>query len=340
MNEREDNIVYKKPETKPTNFKPSSTDTNLKSSNFTVEPKVSIDGSKSNNISIKSLEDFQPKSQTMKIISSSVSSMDTNPSKKPAQVTVEQWIEKDGPARFLESAQRLGLQPKTISKINVAYYSANELADKKKNVKNELKEYDTAFTKLFGRPPNREEKEPMRPLYIFYKRLKQNIGKEDEKEKEQPKDPKDKPKENDKLSKGGSSNSATSLMSIETTKITSMKLSGAGSDKGSAFDKNSDSFDAFLNDNKKPRSSSSEVKSQEVLVTGPAAEQYRKQLAELMSAKTQLRERLHSYQQEFTKNNNRKIKFHKDIAPVENEYKKYKAIKNEIARIEGILGIE
>ena len=45
----------------------------------------------------------------------------------------------------------------------------------KKKVKNELKIYDQAFQSKFKRPPSRAEKEPMRNLYMYYKRLKQCI---------------------------------------------------------------------------------------------------------------------------------------------------------------------
>ena len=43
---------------------------------------------------------------------------------------------------------------------------------------------------------------------------------------------------------------------------------------------------------------------------------------------------MHSYQQEFNKNNNRKIKYHRDIGPVEHEYKRYKEVKMEISQLE------
>jgi len=43
-------------------------------------------------------------------------------------------------------------------------------------VKNELKHYDESFKSNFGRFPNRYEKEPMRPLYVYYKKLKQAIS--------------------------------------------------------------------------------------------------------------------------------------------------------------------
>jgi len=44
-------------------------------------------------------------------------------------------------------------------------------------VKNELKVYDQDFLNKFKRAPTRSEKEPMRNLYMYYKRLKQYIDK-------------------------------------------------------------------------------------------------------------------------------------------------------------------
>lgn len=56
-------------------------------------------------------------------------------------------------------------------------YSLEELNLEKKKVKNELKQYDQSFLNKFNRLPNRPEKEPMRNIYMYYKRLKQAITK-------------------------------------------------------------------------------------------------------------------------------------------------------------------
>ena len=48
----------------------------------------------------------------------------------------------------------------------------------KKKVKSELKTYDQGFLNKFGRIPNRNEKEPMRHIYMYYKRLKQALSKQ------------------------------------------------------------------------------------------------------------------------------------------------------------------
>lgn len=56
-------------------------------------------------------------------------------------------------------------------------YSLDDLQNEKKKVKNELKVYDQEFINNFKRAPTRQEKEPMRNLYMYYKRLKQYIEK-------------------------------------------------------------------------------------------------------------------------------------------------------------------
>jgi hypothetical protein len=53
----------------------------------------------------------------------------------------------------------------------------DELNKIKKNVKNELKRYDQTFVSKFFRQPAKTDKEPLRPLYMYYKKLKQLIDK-------------------------------------------------------------------------------------------------------------------------------------------------------------------
>ncbi len=53
----------------------------------------------------------------------------------------------------------------------------DSLANEKKKVKNELKSYDNDFGGSFKRQPNHEEKEPLRPLYVYYKKLKEALAK-------------------------------------------------------------------------------------------------------------------------------------------------------------------
>lgn len=55
--------------------------------------------------------------------------------------------------------------------------SIEGLANEKKKVKNELKSYDSDFYTNFKRQPNHDEKEPLRPLYVYYKKLKEGLTK-------------------------------------------------------------------------------------------------------------------------------------------------------------------
>ena len=45
----------------------------------------------------------------------------------------------------------------------------------KRDVKNYLKKYDIMFSTLFHRQPGKTDKEPLRPLYMYYKKLKNII---------------------------------------------------------------------------------------------------------------------------------------------------------------------
>ena len=52
-----------------------------------------------------------------------------------------------------------------------------DLNKAKRMVKNELKKYDQHFVSLFYRQPEKRDKEPLRPLYLYYKKLKISITK-------------------------------------------------------------------------------------------------------------------------------------------------------------------
>jgi len=79
--------------------------------------------------------------------------------------------------RLKESMEKLGLDnDKLRLKNELESYldklTLDELVNEKQRVKSELKIYDRDFTTLFSRPPNRGEKEPFRPLYAYYKKVK------------------------------------------------------------------------------------------------------------------------------------------------------------------------
>jgi len=54
----------------------------------------------------------------------------------------------------------------------------------------------------------------------------------------------------------------------------------------------------------------------------------------LQEQKAAIREKLQQFQDEFLSKNGRKIRFHRDILPIEKEYKAYKTLKDDIAKAE------
>ena len=92
--------------------------------------------------------------------------------------SVGYWLQNDARAKLQEAYSKLGLDNQRINGKHLLSYSIEDLVLEKKKVKNELKSYDIAFQSKFGRIPNRSEKEPMRHVYMYYKRLKQALQKQ------------------------------------------------------------------------------------------------------------------------------------------------------------------
>ena len=215
-------------------------------------------------------------------------------SKKKSSISLDSWLKLDGPTLLQESMKRLKLDQTQIHKASVESLSLQELEEKKKLVKNELKRYDFSFENLFNRSPIRHEKEPMRPLYIYYKLIKQYLTKETEK------------------SNNNMNNSSS----------------------------NSNSNNVNNNEKNYKKSKSFEIQNETNKIERPikvSMAELKKRLEDLKKTKNDLRNKLHNYQQSFTKDNNRKIKYHKDIAPVEEDYKRYKDLKLEIIKLEEII---
>jgi predicted nuclease with TOPRIM domain len=65
-----------------------------------------------------------------------------------------------------------------------------------------------------------------------------------------------------------------------------------------------------------------------------SAAEANKKFLEMKTERRELRTRLDKFQKDFETANNRKIRYTKDIAPVANDFKRYKEMKSEISRLE------
>ena len=62
-----------------------------------------------------------------------------------------------------------------------------------------------------------------------------------------------------------------------------------------------------------------------------------KRLNEIKSERKELRTKLDQFQKNFEQVHNRKIRYTKDIVAVQSEFKRYKDLKNDVAKIEKLL---
>eukprot|EP00930_Biecheleria_cincta_P071295 TRINITY_DN5880_c0_g1_i1.p1 TRINITY_DN5880_c0_g1~~TRINITY_DN5880_c0_g1_i1.p1 ORF type:complete len:280 (+),score=62.11 TRINITY_DN5880_c0_g1_i1:23-862(+) len=203
------------------------------------------------------------------------------------EVPVLFWTAEERKMRLQMALKRLDLQDLLTGASEeqnkkVASMSATQLNQEKKRVKNELKKYDTDYRKQFKVLPNHSQKEAMRPLYMYYRRLKQQI-----------------------------------------------KLSSAGRPSGNPGEVDSDDEDRQP-DNIKVLSSRSNLHGD----VEQQIAQLEARVNALQKEKGSVRTKLREFQESFALQHQRKIKFHKDILPIEREYRMYKNVKEEIARAE------
>lgn len=209
---------------------------------------------------------------------------------------VVNWSHDQGRKRLEEALARLDCAEDLLAHPKVNRKNKLELSAEKRRVKQELKRYDAEFRKQFLRLPTHTEKEPMRPLYIYYRRLKAMITQAEQQDK------------------------------------TSAGRRGSGANLGSDDEGGGQGFGP-------PRESLEDLPSRRtgtnITVDQIAAIEAR--IDSLQSEKGAVRAKLQSFQEKFVSENNRKIRFHKDILPIEREYRMYKTLKDDISKAESQL---
>jgi len=274
-----------------------------------------------------------------------------------SQVPIHVWVRQEGSRRLEESFQRLKLDNQRAQGKELISFNLDELNSEKRNVKNELKHYDSTFEKIYGRLPNRTEKEPMRPLYMYYKKLKQAIAKKEQELKGNPSNAKQTSNSERNRSRDSSAHSTGSAVgSLNVSGVSALSTGSDGSRSGQATGTSSSNrrqaSGTAISTNQRgsgsgiaTATSSSTSGSSTVAGNGSGAagsgsmslNEVKRLLEELRNERSELRVTLHNFQSEFSRTHNRKIRYHKDIAPVENEYKRYKEVKSEIAKYETIV---
>lgn len=212
------------------------------------------------------------------------------------------WSMEEGKMRLYDALQRLQLGHGEMGEDHVAHpdlsrMSKHELAAEKRRVKQELKRYDAEFKKQFMRFPTHMEKEPMRPLYVYYRRLKTMILQVEQRA-------------------GGRRGTAAG---------------GGSDDEGPRFQARESFGNLDGLDSETPRQNSRRTPVEDQIAALEA------RVESLQNEKSGVRSMLQAFQEKFVVENNRKIRFHKDILPIEREYRMYKNLKEELMRAEAQL---
>jgi|Transcript_52101 chromosome segregation ATPase len=198
------------------------------------------------------------------------------------------WSNDDGKQRLREALARLELPEETLAHVNLDRMGRHDLAAEKRRVKQELKRYDGDFRKQFSRLPTHTEKEPMRPLYVYYRRLKTMITQAEQNKTGRGRNVQD-------VGGFGPRESLTTIPDAEET----------------------------------PRTAGNSLEEQ--------ISALEERIETLQGEKIAVRAKLQSFQERFISENNRKIRFHKDILPIERDYRMYKNLKEEIMKAESQL---
>lgn len=175
----------------------------------------------------------------------------------------------------------------------------HELGGEKRRVKQELKRYDAEFRKQFMRLPTHTEKEPMRPLYVYYRRLKNMITQAESRPGKR------------SATQGSDDEGGPGL-----------RLGPRGNDLDETP--------------RQPGGRGGSAKSHPERRQDQIASMEQR-IESLQTEKGNVRAKLQAFQEKFVTENNRKIRFHKDILPIEREYRTYKNLKEEIMRVESNL---
>jgi len=229
-----------------------------------------------------------------------------------SQTIVPQWgdqiVRRRGSGEFSPaspiprpSSSQMTISSRTSG--DLARLSLPELQARKRELKQQLKQYDMSFARRHGRMPVKAEKEPIRHLYERYNALKGHIG-----EMEQ---------------EGRRSPSPTPIPVHSSTSPVAPRaaVSPIGSD--------SDESTGRRSSNNSRRISNPSTTSHSTGSPTPAQD-----LATLKAEKSRLHQMLRSFERDFFRENQRQVQSFADIRPVASQYRRYKEIKRAIAALQ------
>ena len=247
--------------------------------------------------------------------------------KEEENITPEIWRNTIGKTKFENSMNKLNLDEKKIKNRQLYNLTLEVLQKEKAKVKNELKKYDSDFNEVFNHLPTKQDKEIMKPLYIYYKNLKNAIEK----------------KEEDRnaittLNQNYNQNtySVISTNSNNDNKFNTNYFQNNILNQKSGFNYHKKANSTSLQNNNN-NNNNNDIKEKKRSLSKDEMNALEREYKDIKKEQKDLKDKLRNYQNEFQKSNNRKVKFLKDITPVEREYQKYKSNRQRLNDIMEII---
>ena len=247
--------------------------------------------------------------------------------KEEENITPEIWRNTIGKTKFENSMNKLNLDEKKIKNRQLYNLTLEVLQKEKAKVKNELKKYDSDFNEVFNHLPTKQDKEIMKPLYIYYKNLKNAIEK----------------KEEDRnaittLNQNYNQNtySVISTNSNNDNKFNTNYFQNNILNQKSGFNYHKKANSTSLQNNNN-NNNNNDIKEKKRSLSKDEMNALEREYKDIKKEQKDLKDKLRNYQNEFQKSNNRKVKFLKDITPVEKEYQKYKTNRQRLNDIMEII---
>jgi len=208
------------------------------------------------------------------------------------------------------------------SDADLSYMTFSELQSRKRDLKQQLKQYDMNFARKHGRMPVKVEKEPIRHLYETYNTLKTRITLL---EKEGQNKHRNAPVTALHVSNHSPQHGIQQPRSMPSQRTQSPPLGSSGS--SGADSSGSEDFNPGPSVARPKQRNKANTPS-----TPPGAPS--QDLAALKAEKTKLHQMLRSYEKDFFKEHKRQVSSFTDIKPVASQYRRYKEIKKAIAALQ------
>jgi len=194
--------------------------------------------------------------------------------------------------------------------------SLSELQARKRDLKQQLKQYDMSFARKHGRMPVKAEKEPIRHLYESYNALKSQIH---------------------QLEHDGRPFQPAPASPVANSSSSALPQRSASSPPSGSESGQSGSEDSLIHTSPLPSSRSKrstkipKAAGSPPIAAATGSATSTPDLAALKAEKTQLHQMLRSYEKDFYKEHKRQVSSFADIKPVASQYRRYKEIKKAIA---------